>query len=37
MHGEFLFDDNALPFALPNAAAPLRAWIGQIRPVLMFT
>ena len=37
MHGEFLFDDNALPFSLPNAAAPLRAWIGQIRPVLMFT
>jgi tetratricopeptide (TPR) repeat protein len=37
MHGEFLFDDNALPFSLPNAAAPLRAWIGQIRPVLMFS
>ncbi len=37
LHGEFLFDDNVLPFALPNAAAPLRAWIGQIRPVLMFT
>src|ERR1039457_5846165 len=37
MHGEFLFDDNELPFTLPDAAAPLRAWIGQIRPVLMFT
>ena len=37
MHGEFLFDDNALPFSLPNAAAPLSAWIGRIRPVLMFT
>jgi tetratricopeptide (TPR) repeat protein len=37
MHGEFLFDDNTLPFSLPNAAAPLRAWIGHIRPVLMFT
>ena len=37
MHGEFLFDDNFLPFALPNAATPLRAWIGQIRPVLMTT
>ena len=37
MHGEFLFDDNVLPFSLPNAAAPLSAWIGQIRPVLMFT
>jgi tetratricopeptide (TPR) repeat protein len=37
LHGEFLFDDNALPFTLPNAAAPLRAWIGQIRPMLMFT
>ena len=37
LHGEFLFDDNALPFSLPSAAAPLGAWIGQIRPVLMFT
>jgi tetratricopeptide (TPR) repeat protein len=37
MHGEFLFDDNVLPFSLPNAAAPLSAWIGQIRPVLMFS
>jgi tetratricopeptide (TPR) repeat protein len=37
LHGEFLFDDNFLPFALPNAATPLRAWIGQIRPVLMTT
>ena len=37
LHGEFLFDDNALPFSLPNAEAPLRAWFGQIRPVLMFT
>ena len=37
LHGEFLFDDNALPFSLPNAAAPLSAWIGQIRPVLMTT
>lgn len=37
MHGEFLFDDNFLPFALPNAATPLSTWIGQIRPVLMTT
>jgi len=37
MRGEFLFDDNALPFSLPNMAAPLSAWIGRIRPVLMFT
>ena len=37
LNGEFLFDDNALPFSLPNAAAPWRAWIGQIRPVLMTT
>jgi tetratricopeptide (TPR) repeat protein len=37
LHGEFLFDDNILPFSLPNAAAPLSAWIGHIRPVLMFT
>jgi tetratricopeptide (TPR) repeat protein len=37
VHGEFLFDDNVLPFTLPNVAAPLSAWIGQIRPVLMTT
>ena len=37
LHGEFLFDDNALPFSLPDAAAPLRYWIGHVRPVLMFT
>jgi tetratricopeptide (TPR) repeat protein len=37
LHGEFLFDDNVLPFSLPNATAPLIIWVGQIRPVLMFT
>lgn len=37
MRGPFLFDDNGLPFALPNFAAPLAAWIRGVRPVLMFT
>ena len=37
MHGPFLFDDNALPFALPNFSAPLGAWIHGVRPLLMFT
>ncbi len=34
-HGPFLFDDNALPFALPSLNAPLAAWIGSPRPLLM--
>jgi tetratricopeptide (TPR) repeat protein len=37
LKGEFLFDDNVLPFSLPKAEAPWSVWIGQIRPVLMFT
>jgi hypothetical protein len=37
MHGPFLFDDQVLPFALPNMAAPLGAWVRGVRPVLMFT
>jgi tetratricopeptide (TPR) repeat protein len=37
MHGPFLFDDTVLPFALPGFAQPLRAWIGGLRPLLMFT
>src|ERR1035438_5627559 len=37
MHGAFLFDDQVLPFALPNMAAPLGAWIRGVRPVLMFS
>src|SRR5690349_16673689 len=36
-HGPFLFDDNALPFALPNVSAPLRIWVNSVRPLLMFT
>ena len=34
-HGPFLFDDNALPFALPSLTAPLRSWLGYPRPFLM--
>src|SRR5262245_22207098 len=37
MKGQFLFDDQGLPFQLTMARAPLRAWIGGTRPVLMFT
>jgi protein O-mannosyl-transferase len=37
LHGPFLFDDNALPFALPNFDAPLAGWIRGVRPLLMFT
>ncbi|MBV9505182.1 MAG: hypothetical protein JO323_09280 [Acidobacteriia bacterium] len=37
MRGPFLFDDNALPFALPNFDAPLSVWIRGVRPLLMVT
>jgi tetratricopeptide (TPR) repeat protein len=37
MRGPFLFDDNTLPFALPNFDAPLAAWLHNVRPLLMFT
>jgi len=35
LNGAFLFDDTALPFALPDASAPFRAWVQGVRPVLM--
>jgi protein O-mannosyl-transferase len=35
--GPFLFDDQTLPFALPEFAEPLLAWLRSDRPVLMFT
>jgi len=36
--GVFVFDDYHLPFADPNAAeAPVRFWIGGVRPVLIAT
>jgi tetratricopeptide (TPR) repeat protein len=34
LNGEFLFDDNYLPFLMPIADAPLRFWLG-VRPFLM--
>jgi tetratricopeptide (TPR) repeat protein len=37
MRGPFLFDDNGLPFALPNFEAPLATWMRGVRPLLMFT
>lgn len=35
VHGPFLFDDNALPFALPGFGAPFQVWIHYSRPLLM--
>lgn len=38
LNGPFLFDDTHLPYMLPNFyAMPLRNWIGEVRPLLMFT
>ena len=37
LHGAFQFDDNVLPFTLPGFTAPLSAWVGGVRPILMFT
>ncbi len=37
MHGPFLFDDNTLPFSLPNFDAPLRVWTQGVRKLLYFT
>src|SRR5215469_7044921 len=39
MHGAFLFDDAALPFAMPSASAPFMDWIrfSAARPVLYAT
>ena len=37
MHTGFLFDDTKQLFALPTASQPLSAWIGRVRPVLMFS
>ena len=37
LHGPFLFDDTALPFALRSSSAPLTAWLRGARPALMFT
>lgn len=39
LHGAFLFDDAALPFAMPSASAPFLDWIrfSASRPVLYIT
>ena len=39
MHGAFLFDDAALPFAMPSASAPFLDWVkySAARPVLYAT
>src|SRR6266851_8674714 len=38
LYGPFLFDDQYLPFGVPNFAVDsLRAWIAGVRPLLMFS
>jgi protein O-mannosyl-transferase len=37
LHGPFLFDDTALPFALPGFTEALPVWLRGVRPALMFT
>jgi len=37
LHGPFLFDDTALPFALPNFTDKLHVWLRGVRPLLMFS
>ena len=38
IHGPFLLDDTHLTYMLPNAAdLPFKAWLHQMRPLLMFT
>src|SRR5579872_7250385 len=38
LNGPFLFDDTHLPYMLPNFfAMPLKNWIGENRPLLMFS
>lgn len=37
LHGPFLFDDEYLPFRVPNFPDTLRAWIVGVRPVLMLS
>ncbi|MFB3827539.1 MAG: hypothetical protein ACE15B_12270 [Bryobacteraceae bacterium] len=37
LDGPFLFDDDYLPFRLPNFSDNLRSWLAGVRPLLMFT
>ena len=38
LYGPFLFDDQYLPFSVPNFAVDsLRVWIRGVRPLLMFS
>jgi len=38
LRGPFLFDDLYLPFTRPGLAdAPLRSWLGSVRPMLMLS
>src|SRR5574340_12192 len=37
LDGPFLFDDEYLPFRVPNFSDNLRAWLIGVRPLLMFS
>ncbi len=38
LNGPFLLDDDYLPYRIDSfAKAPLRAWVGGLRPLLMFS
>src|SRR5260370_5738214 len=38
LYGPFLFDDQYLPFSVPNFPVDsLRAWMAGVRPLLMFS
>jgi tetratricopeptide (TPR) repeat protein len=37
MHAPFVFDDTNQQYALPTVDAPLRTWIGPVRPILMLS
>jgi tetratricopeptide (TPR) repeat protein len=37
LHAPFVFDDTQQMFAKEMATAPLNQWIGQVRPILMFS
>jgi protein O-mannosyl-transferase len=37
LHGPFLFDDNVLPFALPDIKNNFTVWIHNVRPVTMIS
>jgi hypothetical protein len=37
LSGPFVFDDISLPYGTPGFPGALSAWIGGVRPLLMFS